>query len=211
MRNHLAAAGLAVGLVAGSAAGLVLVPVAAVGQTTPPPSTPKETREVAGPREKGAHLRAVLAPLVADGTLTQAQADKVISALQAARPAHGHRGFHVGLDVVARTLGMTDEQLRTALHGGQSVADVARSRDIAVQTVIDALVAQARTRLAEKVTAGAITQAQADDRLAAATKMITSFVNGDLPKPGRGSRSHEDVRRAPAPGPGDAEEAPAPA
>ncbi len=205
MKSSLAAAGLAAGLVAGGAAGLVLVPAAALGQTTTPAQTPSgpsdEVRSLQGDTaaEPGEHLRAVLAPLVANGTLTQAQADKVIAALQAAKPLHGpgglrHQAFRIEFGKVASTIGVTEAQLHAALRSGKSIADVARSKGVAPQKVIDVLVADAKARLAKQVTAGTITQAQADTRLAAATKMITACVNGELPKPPRGGgRGPADV------------------
>ena len=189
MKNHLAAAGLAAGLVAGSAAGLLLVPVAAVGQSTPPPAG----SEAPAKRTPGGHLRDALAPLVADGTLTQAQLDRVVERLQDARPAPGlrGRGHHIGLDVAAETIGITEAQLREALQSGQSIAAVARSRNVGPQRVIDALVARTQSRLADKVRTGAMTQAQADARLEEARAKITAVVNGERPrrggKPTRGS------------------------
>ncbi|HVF20520.1 MAG TPA: hypothetical protein VNA14_09785 [Mycobacteriales bacterium] len=184
MKSSLAAVGLAAGLVAGGAAGLVLVPAAALGQTTAPPaSAPSDT---VVPAERGQHLRDTLAPLVANGTITQAQAEKVIAALQAAKPVHGpgglHHRFHIAFGTVATTLGVTEEQLHTALRSGESIADVARSKGIAPQKVVDALLAEAKTRLDKQVAAGDLTQAEADARLSKAKGMFTSLVNGDLPK-----------------------------
>lgn len=183
MKHQLSAAGLAVGLVAGSAAGLVLVPVAAVGQTSAPPTSPPRSGDVV---EHAADpgFRAALAPLVADGTLTQGQADKVVAALGAVAPAGRHKGarFHVSLDTAASVLGVTQEQLHQALQSGQSLADVATSRGIAPQSLVDALVAEVKTRLDAKVAAGTLTQAQAATRLAEARRMITAMVNGERPK-----------------------------
>ena len=201
MKNRLAAVGLSAGLLGGLAGGLVFAPGVAVGQSTPPPQTSQ------APDEKihhapGEHLSGALAPLVANGTITQAQADKVIAALQAARPFKGgghHRGhhkFHIALKVVADKLGITQAALRTALESGQSIAEVARSKNVSVQSVIDALVADAKTRLAAKVTAGELTAAESAARLAEITEKITALVNSDPPKllgrPGRGERVRPD-------------------
>ena len=209
MKHSLAAAGLAAGLVAGGAAGLVLVPAAALGQTTAPPATGHVFEGQADERklvDPGEHLREVLAPLVANGTITQAQADKVIAALREAGPLgkHGpmrHR-LHIALGTVAKALGMTEEALRTELRSDKSIADVARSKGIAPQAVVDALVAEAKARLDKEVAAGDLTQAEADARLTKAKGMFTSLVNGDLPKPpGRRLRGP-----ATAPGEGTVEE-----
>ena len=56
-----------------------------------------------------------------------------------------HRGER--LDAAAEAIGITEDELRTALEGGQSIAQVAEANDVDVQTVIDALVADATERL----------------------------------------------------------------
>jgi hypothetical protein len=73
---------------------------------------------------------------------------------------------------------MTVDELRTALKGGQSVAEVARSKGIDPERVVDALVDALRTRLDEKVAAGDVTREQADEMLARATEHIRAHVNG---------------------------------
>lgn len=58
-----------------------------------------------------------------------------------------HRGE--GLAAAAKALGMTQADLKTELAAGKSIADVAAERNVDVQTVIDALVADAKSRLAQ--------------------------------------------------------------
>jgi len=102
----------------------------------------------------------------------------------------------MGLDAAAKALGTTAEELRTALAGGQSIAEVAATKGVAVQTVIAAIVAENKTRLDEAVAAGKITQTQADERLADTTERVTAMVNGEAPVhggprgpgPGRGPK-----------------------
>jgi len=157
---------------------------------------------------KGDWAKSVLDGLVAKGTITQAQADEVLAALKAARPDRPKgRGFAVGkLDAAASALGMTVEELRTALQGGQSLADVARAKGVDVAKVVEALVAQMKTHLDQHVASGQITQAEADQRLADARARIRAFVNGEVPagKPGlglgRGGRGHGPKPGAPADG-----------
>src|SRR5215212_4786980 len=79
----------------------------------------------------------------------------------------GHGGFraHVefgGLDAAAMYLGVTEEQLRTDLAGGKSLADVAKAKGKSVEGLVDALVADAKTKIAAEVTAGHLTQTEAD-------------------------------------------------
>ncbi len=140
----------------------------------------------------------VLAGLVTDGTLTQEQADKVATALEAARPAHGGPG-HGGrggrgarLESVATALGITADELRTEVQAGKTIAEIATAKGVAVQTVIDALVTEAKTRIAQAVTDGKLTQAEADTKLAAVEQRVTDMVNNPLPVrgPGHGGLGH---------------------
>jgi hypothetical protein len=60
-----------------------------------------------------------------------------------------HRGE--GLTAAAEALGVTEEELRTALQDGQSIAQVAEAEGVELQTVIDALVANGTERLEEAI------------------------------------------------------------
>lgn len=122
-------------------------------------------------------------------------------------PAAGHRGhaFHragvkPSLAVAAGALGIDEEELRTALRSGQSLAQVAQSKNVEVEKVVDALVAEAKKRLAEKVAAGELTQARANEMSYALEERITAHVNrpghprggfghGGVPRPGSASTS----------------------
>ena len=204
----LAAIGLA-GLTAGAGAGLVLTggsggAAAQSSPTTTPDTTapangsngsngssgteqPGGTEQPEG-KDRTAGLQAILAPLVQKGTITQAQADAVIAAIEAARPAGGpHGGFGrgpggpgkgFGLDEAAAALGMTTDQLRTALAGGQSLADVAKAKGVDLTKVTDALVAAYTKHEQDEVTAGSETQAEADQEIAAFKARVDEIVNG---------------------------------
>jgi hypothetical protein len=192
--NRLAVYGLTAGLLAGGAAGLVLTgstlagaQVADVTGTVTPP-----TADGAARPEKGEWAKSVLDGLVAKGTITQAQADEVLAALDAARPPHGPgRGHGPGhgfarLDAAAQVLGMTVEDLRSALEGGKSLAAIAQEKGIDVGRVVDAVVAEFKAHLDQEVASGVHTQAEADQKLADARARIEGFVNGTAPagKPG---------------------------
>jgi hypothetical protein len=84
------------------------------------------------------------------------------------------------ISVVAKAIGISEADLQTALDGGQSVAAVAKAHDVAVQTVIDALVADGQSELTADVTAGRLTQAQADAQKAQVTQRATDQVNGTM-------------------------------
>jgi len=80
--------------------------------------------------------------------------------------------------VVAKAIGMSEADLKTALQGGQTVAQVAKAHDVEAQKVIDALVQDGLDELAAEVKAGTITQAQADSMKAGVTQRATDQVNG---------------------------------
>jgi polyhydroxyalkanoate synthesis regulator phasin len=126
--------------------------------------------------------------LVEDGTLTQAQADAVEQALEAARPERGGRGpgGGRGIEAAATAIGVEVDVLRDALRDGSTIADVAAINGVDVQTVIDAMVAAAQEHLDEQVAAGDLTADEAATRLTEVSERITAMVNGELPAGGPG-------------------------
>jgi hypothetical protein len=200
----LAAIGLA-GLTAGAGAGLVLTGGSGGAAAQTAPTSPDTTAPAAGPttpsgeqaKAPGTWMKDALAPLVEDGTITQAQADAVIAAIEAARPAHGPgdhhgpggpgRGGFGGLDAVATAIGITSEELRTALEGGQTIAEVAKAQGVDLAKVTDAMVAAYTQHEQDEVAAGQETQARADEEIAAFKDRVDEIVNGTMPpRPDRG-------------------------
>src|SRR5206468_2953637 len=100
----------------------------------------------------------------------------------------GHVEAVTDTSVVAKAIGISEADLLTALSGGQTAAQVATAHGVAVQTVIDALVADGQSELAAEVSSGQITQAQADAEKAEITQRATDQVNGSLGKGGPGGR-----------------------
>lgn len=146
------------------------------------------------------HLTSALAPLVTDGTITQAQADKVITAIESAAPARGRHGGGPGLEAAATVIGITSDALRAELGTTKSIADVAKARNVDVQKVIDALVADATTRIDQAVTDGKITATQATAKKATLVERITERVN-TVGKPGRGAGGRHGGRHGGGHGP----------
>jgi hypothetical protein len=188
--RRLAALGLTAGLLGGGAAGLLMT-----GTTLAGAQTSDGAARSAGSAKaaKAGWAKSALEPLVANGTITQAQADAVLAALDAARPARGPGGKGAAhgvknLDAAAGALGMTAQELRTALAGGKSLATIAGEKGVPVSAVVDALVAQLKTHLDGHVASGRKTQAEADQVLANARTRIEAFVNGTAPagRPGFG-------------------------
>jgi hypothetical protein len=203
MSKRLVGTGLAIGLVAGAGAGLILEMSGNAGAATGPSaaavvddSTDDTTSADPVRPDASARLQEILKSLVDDGTITQDQADKVVAALVAAGPVGfpgGHRGFGgpgkvigAGLDVVATTLGITEDEVRTALESGQSIADLAVSKGKTAQDIIDAIVAEATTRINAAVTDGKLTQERADELIANLTTGVTALVNSTPPLGGPG-------------------------
>lgn len=194
LKKSLVAGTVAASMAAGGFAGLVL--------GTPGIADAAQTADAAA-----SWVDDALSGLVTDGTITQEQSDAVETALQDARPAHGPgRGHGMRhLAAVAEALGIAGDDLRTALRGGQTIAEVAAANDVDVQTVVDAIADDHRQRLDEAVAAGELTQEQADERLAQAEQRATAMVDGELPA--RSGPGHRPGRHG---GHGDAPDAEAP-
>ena len=93
----------------------------------------------------------------------------------------GGPGGRPGLDAAAEAIGITVDDLRTAVQDGDTIAEVAAANDVDVQTVIDALVAEATTHLDAAVANGELTEAEAIERKADLGEHITAMVNGERP------------------------------
>ena len=187
MTKKPAAAGVA-GLLGVTGIAVLAAPVASATTTTED-----------GDASIGDRLEAIteaLAGLVSDGTLTQEQADEVATTLDESDvpSGHGGHGGHAGrggvdLDAAAETLGMTAEELRTALAvGGTTLADVAAAQGVEPSTLVDALVASGTERLTEAVTEGRLTQEEADERIADLPERAADLVEREL----RGGHGPDD-------------------
>ena len=89
------------------------------------------------------------------------------------------------LDTASKTLDMPCVDLAKAVQGGQTIAQVATSKNIQAQVVIDALLNAEKTALAKDVTDAVISQDQADTRSTDLTTRLTAYVN-NTQQPGRG-------------------------
>ena len=184
------------GLVLGGAlalgvTGAVVVPAVASAATS-------ETDTATAITDRVAAIREALAGLVSDNTITQEQADRVAETLAEELPSHrhghghGHGGFGrgLGLGTAAEALGMTEDELREALVDGDTLAEVAEQEGVAVDAVVDALVAEARERLAQAVEDGDLTQAEADEMAADLEARIAERVEEGGFVHHRGPRGH---------------------
>jgi hypothetical protein len=197
MRRKLVATAVAVLAVAGGGAA-----IAATGGTTPQQESKAVVQDAAkqlgvDPTKLTAALKQALKnrvdAAVAAGTLTKAQGDELkaritadeVPLLGARGPGFGHHGHGFGhLGAAATYLGVTEAALQTQLADGKTLADVAKAQGKTVDGLVSALVADEKTELAAAVSAGRLTQAQADDMLANAKQRFTDMVNGTMPPGG---------------------------
>ena len=129
-----------------------------------------------GGRE-GKGINSLLSTLVANGTITQSQADSIAKAATDLRSAakalkQNHRD---SLDaVVTSTLGISLDAVKTRMKAGESLAQIAGSKKDAL---IAALVAEVNKQIDAALTAGKITAAQATAQKAKTTERVTNMVN----------------------------------
>ena len=107
--------------------------------------------------------------LQAGKTLEQVAADKGAdfqTVMDAIRAAHPLRMGTVELEDAAKALGMTSDELTTALQSGKTLEQVAADKGVDYQKVQDAVSAahqeEMRTRIEQAVADGTMTQAKAD-------------------------------------------------
>jgi hypothetical protein len=150
--------------------------------------------------DPSAAIASVLATLVKDSTITQAQADKITAALTAARAAHeANEGSKRGIleaeraarqSLIATTIGKSIAEIQSALASGQSLGAIAGDKRTAL---ITALVADHTKKIDAAVTAGKITAAQATNMKANLTAHVTAQVDAVRPAigPGMGKGGHK--------------------
>lgn len=137
-------------------------------------------------REAGDVLESALDDLVGNGTLDEAQADAVRSAVEAevdermgdlAQRLEEHRAeleAHLTdvRDTVAEVLGMTGDELADAIRSGQSVEDIIAERGLDADQVTEDLIEAANARIDEAVAAGEL----AAERAEALTERVPDLV-----------------------------------
>ena len=148
-----------------------------------------------GPR--GLDLAATLSGLVAKGTITQAQADAILAAANAARAAadsmRPEKADHAArLALIATTIGIDTATVQSRLAAGETLAAIAGAKKDAL---IAALVADETKRIDAAVTAGKLTAAQATAKKANLTAHVTAEVNSVRPMGGKhGHKGGKDGR-----------------
>jgi len=156
--------------------------------------------------EAKAHIDAEVAAgkhTAAEGATKLAEkTSRIDTMLTTARlPARGPQGMggHEGKggpgkimsEAVAKVLKLTTTELKTQLHSGKSLADVAKTQSVDIADVKTVLTSDFTAHLAEEVTSGKHTQAEADAKLAEFKTNIDTMVNrvgpaGGMKGEGRG-------------------------
>ncbi len=92
-------------------------------------------------------------------------------------------GLGMGLDLqkAAEALGITEQELQTERQSGKTLAQIAQEKGVDTQTLVDAMLSQAKTDLAQRVADGKITQAQADEILQRLTERVQTLINSGQP------------------------------
>lgn len=198
MRTKLATYALAGALGLTGVAGAALV-APAVSYAATGDSTALESRVTS--------IKEALTGLVSDGTITQAQADRVASTLAEARPeglGHHGRGGGRGIHLEALAdLGITAEEVRAAAEAGTTLAQLAEEQGVAEDEVVAALVAAGKEHLADAVADGRLTQAEADEKAADLQTRVTARLDEPIRRKGRhghhGPRGAEDEQTPASP------------
>jgi polyhydroxyalkanoate synthesis regulator phasin len=129
-------------------------------------------------------LTDALTDLVTGGTLTQEQSDTVAATLadsDALRDGGHHGGRLLDLEVAATALGLTEDDLRTALEAdGATLTTVADAQGVEVPALSDALTAAATDRIEQQVADGDLTQDEADETLAALPDRIAALLTDEI-------------------------------
>ena len=86
-------------------------------------------------------------------------------------------GFGVASDALLNQLGMTADQLRAERQAGKSLAQIAQARGVSEDALVALLTGEHKAALDAAVTAGRLTQAQAEQALATMQARIATAVD----------------------------------
>jgi hypothetical protein len=110
-------------------------------------------------------------------------------------------GFRFGgtlVDEVAKVIGMTSDQIRDMRQDGKSLVQIAATKNVTEQKLVEAIMAFKKAEVQKKVAAGTITQDQADLMLQRMQENTVNAVNRTSTGPfggqgnGRANRSAGD-------------------
>ncbi|MCU1358031.1 MAG: hypothetical protein JWM89_3449 [Acidimicrobiales bacterium] len=188
MGKRLAAIGMAAAIAGGGLTVAAINPLTAAGAApTAVPAAPTPPGTTAAAHRKGPLQRA-LDKLVANHTLTRAQADKVLAGAKAevkAGKATRKSNRQELLGVVAKALDATPEQVVAGLKDGTSIAAQAEAKGIDRQVVDDAVTKALTVRIDAAVKAGKLTPEQATKVKARLDRAVDRILDADGHRLGR--------------------------
>lgn len=94
---------------------------------------------------------------------------------------------HSLIAIAAKTLGIEQTALVAELNAGKTIPDVAKTKDVALDKIVEAFIADHQIMLATAVANGRMTQAQADTRLAIMKANVTTQLNQNFTPNGNGT------------------------
>ncbi len=124
---------------------------------------------------------ALVAAAIAVPTIAGAQEDATPDTTTTEAPDTFRRGGGAKFDTIATTIGITVDELRAQVAEGLTIAEIADANGVNADTVSAALTDEMQSHIADHVTAGDLTQEQADARLATVDERVDDLLNGTLP------------------------------
>ncbi|MEW6622008.1 MAG: hypothetical protein AB1420_02560 [Bacillota bacterium] len=93
----------------------------------------------------------------------------------------GFRGMPSPISVLSDLTGLSIEEIRELRSQGQSLADIAKAKDISTEKFVEAVLAAKAERLEGMVAQGVITQEAADEKLSLIKEHIEDMIERDDP------------------------------
>jgi hypothetical protein len=117
-----------------------------------------------------------------------ANLDNLINSDQLAQEREGRRGrgFGQNLDTVATALNMTEDELKTELLAGKTIADIAEAKGVSEDSVVSAIEAAINAQIDQAVTDGKLTADEAAKQKENTAAQAQNIVNGELQPKGDG-------------------------
>lgn len=163
---------------------------------TTQPGQPEQSGKRGHRGNRGRGFDEAMDELVKEGTITQEQADKIKAKLKSKMGDRGRDGFRglirAGLEETAKSIGITEEQLKAELKAGKSIAEVAQAHGVDPQKVINDLVAAANTKIDEAVASGKLPADRASKLKQSLNEHITKLVNAKRGHKGEGGWDKPD-------------------
>ena len=140
-------------------------------------------------RNGGEKITSLLSTLVANGTITQSQADAIAKAADDARAA-GKANLEKNREaldsIITSTLGISLDTLKTRMKAGETLSAIAGDKKDAL---INALIAEINKQIDAAVSAGKLTAAQATAQKAKTTERVNDMVNNLKPMGHKGGKA----------------------